>query len=85
MPVMPRRRGAQYRAWPSHQPLSLNPPGLPPPDEDDEEIGIPGGPPHPYYGSPQAPYAPGANAIPARLRRRSRHRRRRSVRRARRW
>jgi Extensin-like protein C-terminus len=42
------------------QPLSLYPPGLPPPDEDDEEIGIPGGAPHPYYGSPQAPYTPGA-------------------------
>jgi Extensin-like protein C-terminus len=42
------------------QPLSLNPPGLAPPDEDDEEIGIPGGAPHPYYGSPQAPYTPGA-------------------------
>jgi hypothetical protein len=42
------------------QPLSLYPPGLAPPDEDDEEIGIPGGSPHPYYGSPQAPYVPGA-------------------------
>jgi hypothetical protein len=42
------------------QPLSLYPPGLAPPDEDDEEIGIPGGAPHPYYGGPQAPYAPGA-------------------------
>ena len=44
----------------ANQPLSLYPPGLAPPDEDDEEIGIPGGAPHPYYGSPQAPYAPGA-------------------------
>jgi Extensin-like protein C-terminus len=42
------------------QPLSLYPPGLAPPDEDDEEIGFPGGAPHPYYGSPQAQYAPGA-------------------------
>ena len=41
------------------QPLSLYPPGLAPPDEDDAEIGIPGGTPHPFYGSPQAPYAPG--------------------------
>jgi len=41
------------------QPLSLYPPGLAPPDEDDEEIGIPGGAPHPYYGGPQVPYAPG--------------------------
>ncbi|HZC56751.1 MAG TPA: extensin family protein [Xanthobacteraceae bacterium] len=50
------------------QPLSLNPPGLPEPD-DDEDIGIPGGPPHPYYGGPNydgsnyggpnaAPYSP---------------------------
>ena len=40
------------------QPLSLNPPGLPP-HEDDDDIGIPGGPPHPYYGGPTAPiYAP---------------------------
>jgi len=40
------------------QPLSLNPQGLPPP-EDDEDIGIPGGPPHPYYGGPNTPpYSP---------------------------
>jgi hypothetical protein len=39
------------------QPLSLNPPGLPPP-EDDDDIGIPGGPPHPYYGGPKiTPYS----------------------------
>jgi Extensin-like protein C-terminus len=39
-------------------PLSLNPPGLPEPD-DDEDIGIPGGPPHPYYGGANAaPYSP---------------------------
>ncbi|HEX3502256.1 MAG TPA: extensin family protein, partial [Xanthobacteraceae bacterium] len=38
-------------------PLSLNPSGLPEPD-DDEDIGIPGGPPHPYYrGSNAAPYS----------------------------
>jgi Extensin-like protein C-terminus len=41
------------------QPLSLNPPGYPPTEQDDDEIGIPGGPPHPYYGGPQAPYSPG--------------------------
>jgi hypothetical protein len=37
--------------------LSLNPPGLPPP-EDDEDLAVPGGPPHPYYGGPAAPYTP---------------------------
>jgi hypothetical protein len=42
---------------PVGQPLSLNPPGLPPP-EDDENLGVPGGPPHPYYGGPAAPYTP---------------------------
>jgi hypothetical protein len=42
----------------SGQPLSLNPPGYPPPDEDDEESAIPGGPPNPHYGGPQAPYSP---------------------------
>jgi hypothetical protein len=54
----PMRSGA---AVPSQtgQPLSLNPPGYPPPDEDDEDLAIPGGPPHPYYGGPQAPYSPG--------------------------
>ena len=44
-------------ATPVGQPLSLNPPGLPPP-EDDEDLGVPGGPPHPYYGGPTAPYTP---------------------------
>jgi hypothetical protein len=42
-----------YSAEQAGQPLSLNPPGLEPPD-DDEDIGIPGGPPHPYYGGPTA-------------------------------
>jgi hypothetical protein len=37
--------------------LSLNPPGLAPP-EDDEDLAVPGGPPHPYYGGPSAPYTP---------------------------
>jgi hypothetical protein len=52
------------------EPLSLSPPGMPPPEDD--EIDIPGGPPHPYYGGPPvAPYsrpvAPplGANTPPA--------------------
>jgi hypothetical protein len=42
---------------PVEQPLTLNPPGLAPP-EDDEDLGVPGGPPHPYYGGPAAPYTP---------------------------
>ena len=40
------------------QPLSINPPGVSAAEPDDEEIGIPGGPPHPYYGGAQAPYSP---------------------------
>jgi len=41
------------------QPLSLDPPGLPPTGDNDDDIGIPGGPPHPYYGGPAAPvYSP---------------------------
>jgi hypothetical protein len=36
------------------EPLSLGPPGMP-----DDDVGIPGGPPHPYYGEPAPPpYAP---------------------------
>jgi hypothetical protein len=46
----------------SGSPLSLNPPGVGPADQDDDDIGIPGGPPHPYYGGPQAPYSPGAES-----------------------
>src|SRR5580704_7739299 len=44
-------------ATPVGQPLSLNPPGLAPP-EDDEDLGVPGGPPHRYYGGATAPYTP---------------------------
>jgi Extensin-like protein C-terminus len=42
------------------RPLSINPPGVRPPDDDDDDaLDIPGGPPHPYYGGPTAPvYAP---------------------------
>jgi len=51
-------------AQPSAQigaPLSLNPPGLP-----DDDLGIPGGPPHPYYGGPSAPlYSPAEQSPPA--------------------
>jgi hypothetical protein len=40
-------------------PLSLRPPGMPDEPDDDEDIGIPGGPPNPYYGGPAAaPSAP---------------------------
>jgi hypothetical protein len=39
----------------SGQPLSLDPPGLPPTGDIDDDIGIPGGPPHPYYGGSNAP------------------------------
>jgi hypothetical protein len=46
-PTAPR----SYPTAQAGQPLSLNPPGVPPP-EDDEDLGIPGGPPHPYYGGP---------------------------------
>jgi hypothetical protein len=34
-------------------PLSLNPPGMPPNEDAEDDVGIPGGPPHPYYGGPQ--------------------------------
>jgi hypothetical protein len=44
-------------ATPAGQPLSLNPPGSAPP-EDDEDLAVPGGPPHRYYGGPAAPYTP---------------------------
>jgi len=41
-------------------PLSISPPGLP-----DDDIGIPGGPPHPYYGGPSAPIStPAPQALP---------------------
>jgi hypothetical protein len=52
-------RPAQMPARGSGQPLSINPPGASAAEPDDEDIGIPGGPPHPYYGGPQAPYSPG--------------------------
>jgi hypothetical protein len=38
------------------EPLSISPPGASAAEPDDEDI--PGGPPHPYYGGPQAPYSP---------------------------
>jgi Extensin-like protein C-terminus len=41
---------------PIGDPLSLGPPGM-----ADDDVGIPGGPPHPYYGEPDAPnYSPAA-------------------------
>jgi hypothetical protein len=48
----------------TRQPLSINPPGVSAAEPDDEEVGIPGGPPHPYYGGPQAPYSPGIDRNP---------------------
>ena len=49
-------------------PLSLEPPGMP--QDDDDDLGIPGGPPQPYYGGPSAPiyspnYPPRPGQIPA--------------------
>jgi Extensin-like protein C-terminus len=45
-------------AAPAGQPMSLYPPGVTPPDDDDAPD-IPGGPPHPYYGGPTTPiYTP---------------------------
>jgi hypothetical protein len=61
-PTVPRQRDSAVAQ--GARPLSLNPPGYPPAEEDDEEIGIPGGPPHPYYGGPQAPFSPGVNRNP---------------------
>ena len=53
-----RRRNPIRAPQPAAQigdPLSLEPPGTP----DDDDDGIPGGPPHPYYGGPNAPsYSP---------------------------
>ena len=47
------------------QPLSISPPGVSAAEPyDDEELGIPGGPPHPYNGGPQAPYARGVERNP---------------------
>jgi len=46
------------------QPLSINPPGVSAAEPDDEELGIPGGTPHPYYRGPHAPYAPGVERNP---------------------
>jgi hypothetical protein len=34
-------------------PLSLSPPGVSLNEDAEDDIGIPGGPPHPYYGGPQ--------------------------------
>jgi hypothetical protein len=47
------------------QPLSINPPDISAAEPDDEELGIPGGPPHPYYGGSQAPYSLGMDRNPA--------------------
>jgi hypothetical protein len=56
-------RSAPIMSGRAEQPLSINAPGVSA-APDDEEIGIPGGPPHPYYGGPQAPYSPGIDRNP---------------------
>jgi hypothetical protein len=68
LPPVPGSVPQSYPAASMGQPLSLNPKGSGPAEED---IGIPGGPPHSYYGGPVAtPYpprpAPGANGLPSR-------------------
>jgi hypothetical protein len=47
------------------QPLSLEPPGLPPTGDNDDDIAIPGGPPHPYYGGPGAPLYSSPRPLPS--------------------
>ncbi len=56
-PAMPSHSAPQSRPMQqAGQPLSLNPPGA---AAGGDDIGIPGGPPHPYYGGPTgAPAAP---------------------------
>src|SRR6202044_302238 len=56
-PQQPYPQQGYRSATPVGQPLSLNPPGVAQP-ENDEDLGVPGGPPHPYYGGPTAPYTP---------------------------
>jgi len=57
-------RSAPIMSGGTGQPLSINAPGASAAEPDDEEIGIPGGPPHPYYGGPQAPYSPDIDRNP---------------------
>ena len=57
-------RSAPIMSGRAEQSLSINAPGVSAAEPDDEEIGIPGGPPHPYYGGPQAPYSPGIDRNP---------------------
>jgi hypothetical protein len=57
-PVAPRPYPSSPVAQ-SGEPLSLSAPGIAAPDDD---FDIPGGPPHPYYGEPNAPaYSPNAS------------------------
>jgi len=49
----PQYGSPQYGSPQAGAPMSLTPPGLPPPADD--ELDIPGGPPHPYYGTPSTP------------------------------
>jgi len=57
-------RPASIKRGGTGRPLSINPPGISAAEPDDEELGVPGGPPHPYYGGPQAPYSPGVERNP---------------------
>ncbi len=61
-PAYPQTSGPPRSTAPIGRPLSLNPPGISEPD-DDEDVDIPGGPPHPYYGGP-APYPPRSSQLP---------------------
>jgi len=45
-------------------PLELDPPDAPPTGDNDDDIGIPGGPPHPYYRGPAMPAYPPRAAQP---------------------
>ena len=67
---LPPVQSAAPQSYPAPQPaaqiggpLSLEPPGT----ADDDDDGIPGGPPHPYYGEPNAPsYSPAPYPYPQR-------------------
>jgi hypothetical protein len=64
----PQPTPAPVSAPQAGRPLSINPPGLPEPEDTDADI--PGGPPNPYYGAPVADpghasaYPPRAEPVP---------------------